>query len=118
MALPWGQFTPSMPMQQFIDRRWVQLKVSVLISGVRRCASGYGLYAVISGRSSPQTSKRKRERVLDNAGWYLGKGLEVPKNIRFLSLPPYSPELNPMENIWDDLREKSFHNKTLTEVPY
>jgi hypothetical protein len=49
--------------------------------------------------------------VLDNAGWHVSKGLEVPKNMRLLPLPPYSPELNPMENIWEDLREKSFHNK-------
>jgi transposase len=54
--------------------------------------------------------------VLDNAGWHLGKGLEVPKNMRLLSLPPYSPELNPMENIWEDLREKSFHNKTFKDL--
>ena len=27
-----------------------------------------------------------------------------------LNLPPYSPELNPVEHIWDDLREKAFHN--------
>ncbi|HBB16753.1 MAG TPA: hypothetical protein DCZ97_07010 [Syntrophus sp. (in: bacteria)] len=30
----------------------------------------------------------------------------IPDNIRLLSLPPYSPELNPVEHIWDDLREK------------
>jgi transposase len=46
----------------------------------------------------------------------LGKGLEVPKNMRLLSLPPYSPELNLMENIWEDLREKSFHNKTFKDL--
>ena len=34
----------------------------------------------------------------------------IPDNIRLLSLPPYSPELNPVEHIWDDLREKAFHN--------
>jgi hypothetical protein len=49
--------------------------------------------------------------VLDNAGWHISKGLEVPKNMRLLPLPPYSPELNPVENIWEDLREKSFHNR-------
>ena len=49
--------------------------------------------------------------VFDNAGWHLSKKLRVPKNMRLLPLPPYSPELNPMENIWDALREKSFHNR-------
>ena len=43
--------------------------------------------------------------VCDGAGWHqIGKRLKVPKNITLLPLPPYSPELNPMENIWDYLR--------------
>ena len=44
--------------------------------------------------------------VCDGAGWHQrGKGLNVPDNITLLSLPPYSPELNPMENVWDYLRQ-------------
>lgn len=43
--------------------------------------------------------------VCDGAGWHqTGKRLRVPDNITLLSLPPYAPELNPMENIWDYLR--------------
>jgi hypothetical protein len=43
--------------------------------------------------------------VCDGAGWHQrGKRLRIPDNITLLSLPPYSPELNPMENIWDYLR--------------
>jgi len=43
--------------------------------------------------------------VCDGAGWHQrGKRLRVPRNITLLPLPPYSPELNPMENIWDYLR--------------
>ena len=43
--------------------------------------------------------------VCDGAGWHQrGKRLRVPCNITLLPLPPYSPELNPMENIWDYLR--------------
>jgi len=48
--------------------------------------------------------------VMDNAGWHRNESLVIPENIRVLNLPPYSPELNPVEHIWDDLREKSFHN--------
>ncbi|HTC11128.1 MAG TPA: transposase, partial [Acetobacteraceae bacterium] len=41
----------------------------------------------------------------DGAGWHQqGKRLCVPDNITLLPLPPYAPELNPMENIWDYLR--------------
>jgi hypothetical protein len=43
--------------------------------------------------------------VCDGAGWHQrGKQLCMPDNITLLSLPPYSPELNPMENVWDYLR--------------
>jgi transposase len=44
--------------------------------------------------------------VCDGAGWHQrGKKLQVPTNMTLLSLPPYSPELNPMENVWDYLRQ-------------
>ena len=47
---------------------------------------------------------------LDQAGWHKAKDLDIPPNIRLVSLPPYSPKLNPAEHIWDELREKYFHN--------
>ena len=44
--------------------------------------------------------------VCDGAGWHQqGDKLRVPDNITLLSLPPYSPELNPMENVWAYLRQ-------------
>jgi hypothetical protein len=43
--------------------------------------------------------------VLDGAGWHQAGGkLSVPDNIPLLSLPPYAPELNPMELVWESLR--------------
>jgi len=43
--------------------------------------------------------------VCDGAGWHQpGQRLNVPDNITLLPLPPYAPELNPMENVWDYLR--------------
>ncbi len=39
--------------------------------------------------------------ICDGAGWHQAGGrLRVPDNITLLLLPPYSPELNPMENVW------------------
>lgn len=35
----------------------------------------------------------------------------TPANMRLLPLPPYAPELNPVEHLWDELREKHFHNR-------
>ena len=54
--------------------------------------------------------------ILDGAGWHKSKLLRVPHNIRLVSLPPYSPELNPVEHIWDELREKSFHNRVFDSL--
>jgi transposase len=48
--------------------------------------------------------------ILDGAGWHKAGTLVVPKNMRLVSLPPYAPEFNPVEHLWDELREKSFGN--------
>jgi len=59
------------------------------------------------------SSRYPKEKILmvgDAAGWHRSKSLKMPKNIKMLPLPPYSPELNPVENIWEELREKSFDN--------
>ena len=49
---------------------------------------------------------------LDGAGWHqLGGRLKVPGNISLLVLPPYSPELNPQENIWQYLRQNYLANR-------
>ncbi len=43
--------------------------------------------------------------ICDGAGWHQSGGeLRVPDNIVLVALPPYSPELNPMENVWSYLR--------------
>ena len=47
--------------------------------------------------------------VLDGAGWHK-TAFDLPENLRLHFLPPYSPELNPQEHLWDELREKHFHN--------
>ena len=43
--------------------------------------------------------------VLDQARWHVSKNLHIPKNITLIPLPPYSPELNPQENVWQFLRQ-------------
>ena len=48
---------------------------------------------------------------VDQAGWHSAKDLVIPENIRLIPQPAYSPELNPVEHIWDGLREKYFHNR-------
>ena len=49
---------------------------------------------------------------LDGAGWHqTGGKLRVPDNISLLPLPPYSPELNPVENVWQFLRQNQLSNR-------
>jgi transposase len=43
--------------------------------------------------------------LLDQAGWHLSAKLTVPDNITLMPLPAKSPELNPVENIWQFIRE-------------
>jgi len=54
--------------------------------------------------------------VLDGAKWHTGGALVVPKNMLLLPLPAYSPELNPVENIWEEVREKGFYNKVFDSL--
>lgn len=44
--------------------------------------------------------------VLDQAGWHGAAALVVPGNITLVPLPPYSPELNPVERVWLFLKER------------
>jgi len=53
---------------------------------------------------------------MDQAGWHKAKALRIPENIELAFLPPYSPELNPQEQIWDELREKFFGNKLFKTI--
>lgn len=54
--------------------------------------------------------------VLDGAGWHRSTALRVPANMHLLPLPPYAPELNPVEHLWDELREKHFHNRVFDSL--
>ncbi len=55
--------------------------------------------------------------VVDGASSHVSKDLVVPQNIRLLRLPPYAPELNPQEHVWDELREKEFPNRVFADLP-
>lgn len=53
--------------------------------------------------------------VLDQAGWHLAKALKVPENLTLLYLPSYSPELNPVERVWEYLRSHYMSNKVFKD---
>ena len=52
---------------------------------------------------------------LDRAGWHGARALEVPGNVTLVPLPPYSPELNPVERIWLYLRERFLSLRVLKD---
>jgi len=57
--------------------------------------------------------------LMDRASWHTTESLNVPKNISLLPLPPYSPELNPMEQVWQQLRRQALSNtnfKNYTDI--
>lgn len=54
--------------------------------------------------------------VIDGAGWHRSDKLKTPDNIYLLKLPPYAPEINPIEHVWDGLHEKFFHNRVFQSL--
>ena len=53
---------------------------------------------------------------VDQAGWHVTKELTIPENIRLIAQPAYSPELNPVEHVWEELREKHLANLALSSL--
>lgn len=54
--------------------------------------------------------------VMDGAPCHRSGILKIPKNIKLLHLPPYSPQLNPVENLWGEIREKWFSNSVFRDM--
>lgn len=54
--------------------------------------------------------------VFDGAGWHHSHGLKVPDNITLVHLQPYSPELNPIEIVWHELRQRYLSNRIFPQA--
>ena len=52
--------------------------------------------------------------IVDQAGWHMSAKLAIPNNITLLPLPSRSPELNPVENIWQFMRDNWLSNTVFT----
>lgn len=67
-----------------------------------------------------EVSRRHNDKTilmfLDQAGWHKARNLRISQNVILATLPAYSPELNPAEHLWDELREKWFHNITFDSM--
>ena len=66
--------------------------------------------------SRPVAAGAHAVAVLDGAGWHqTGGRLRVPGNVSLLRSPPYSPELNPQENVWQYLRQNQLSNRVFAD---
>jgi transposase len=53
--------------------------------------------------------------IWDGAGFHVGRALKVPANVTLIRLPPYSPELNPVENLWHYLKSHFWSNRAYAD---
>ena len=53
---------------------------------------------------------------VDQASWHCSQHLQVPENMRLIFQPPYSPEVNPVEHLWKEIREKYFPNRIFSSL--
>ncbi len=62
------------------------------------------------GQPSNQYKHYRIVLLLDKAGWHTSQRLQLADNTQLLHLNPYSPEQNPVELLWREIRRKYFHN--------
>ena len=76
--------------------------------------------AQMMSKMSDQVAQRHADEfifmVMDQAGWHIAGELAVPPNMRLMFLPPYSPELNPAEHLWEAMREDCFANHVFDDL--
>ena len=54
--------------------------------------------------------------VCDGASWHRAKALQIPQNIRLMFIPPATPEMNPIEQIWKEIRKRGFRNENFQSL--
>ena len=64
------------------------------------------MQAFLDGFSKTLAADEHAATVVDQAGWHVALALKVPGNVTLVLLPPYSPELNPVERVWLFLRKR------------
>jgi len=64
---------------------------------------------------SKQQPREYKIIVIDNAGFHACQNIEIPDNIFLLRIPPYTPELNPCEQIWQYIKQR-FKNKQFEDI--
>ena len=73
------------------------------------------MQAFLDAAASKLHRREHAVMILDGAGWHSAHKLRWPRRITPLFLPPYSPELNPVERLWHWLREQHWSNRTYAD---
>ena len=82
------------------------------VSMVASKANAFSMQQFLRGVSRELVRGDHAVLVLDGAGWHRSRELRWPKNITPLFLPPYSPELNPVERLWLYMRQHHWSNRS------
>lgn len=69
----------------------------------------------LAGFSAARAADEHALMVMDGASWHRAHGLKVPPNVSLVTLPSYSPELNPIERIWLYLRERHLSHRLIED---
>lgn len=91
-------------------------KRKIAVGLVLPWANGEGMQLMLNEISKETPTGRISVIIMDGAGWHHFKGLIIPGNIRILFLPAYSPELNPVEQIWQYLKDKFLANRVFDSL--
>ena len=88
----------------YLRLRWCSMAWTVAAGLVMPAANAetMSLHLTAIGRKVAPSSHAAL--VLDGAGYHIAAALTIPENITLVRLPPYAPELNPIENVWEYLR--------------
>ena len=71
---------------------------------------------VFLGQLSEQYPDDRIILCCDGAAWHKSAKVNIPENIRLFFIPPYTPEMNPIEQIWKELRKMGFRNEVFTTL--
>ena len=91
---------------------------------IREYIYAYGAVEPLTGESyflamKGLSEKYPEEEIIlccDRATWHKSKELEVPRNITLYYIPPYTPEMNPIEQIWKEIRKRGFKNEVFSTL--
>ena len=116
---PPGETRPSLARQQL--RQYVYAYAAVAPSLGRMCClilphANTAMMSLFLAQLSIEFADYFIILQVDRAAWHRAKHLEIPENIRLLAQPAYSPEVMPVEHLWEEMREKHFNNRIFNSL--